>query len=211
VASARPGHPLSRTIRRLGVPHVFANRAVRGSGRSVVMDDERASAVALEHLLELGHERIGHVGGPRVLDPARRRAAGFRKRGSELGLSLPMEEGEFTEGGGAEAGLRLLRANPDLTAVYVSTLAQAVGVLHAAWELNLRVPEDLSVIAYDEMPLAEYLRPPLTTIRMPLAKLGATAVDSLLTQLLGEKPQDVVVEGAPEVIVRKSTARPRRR
>jgi DNA-binding LacI/PurR family transcriptional regulator len=209
VASARPGHPLFRTLRRLAIAHVFVNRAVRGSGRNVVMDDETASAAALDHLARLGHERIGHVGGPRTLDPARRRAFGFRRHARRLGLvSAPEVEGDFTEGGGAEAAIRLLRASPGLTALFVSTLAQAVGTLHAVGRLGLRVPEDLSVVASDDMHLAGYLTPPLTTIRLPLAELGAAAVDALVGQLLGAEPEDVVVPGAPEVVVRGSTAPP---
>jgi DNA-binding LacI/PurR family transcriptional regulator len=211
VASARPGHPLFRSVRRLAIPHVFANRAVRGSRRSVIMDDASASAAAVEHLVGLGHERIGHVGGPRTLDPARRRAAGFRARMEGIGLGVaPVAEGEFTESGGSEAARRLLEDNPDVTALYVSSLAQAVGALHAAATHRLHVPEDLSIVTYDDMPLADYLRPPLTTIRMPLAELGAAAVDALVEQLLGDEPRDVVVRGDPKVVVRGSTAPPRR-
>jgi LacI family transcriptional regulator len=209
IASARPGHPLFRSVRRLAIAHVFVNRAVRGSGRNIVMDDASASAAAVEHLVELGHERIGHVGGPQTLDPARRRAAAFRRHARGLGVALAPEiEGDFTESGGAEAAARLLEANPGLTGLYVSTLAQAVGTLHAAGRLGLRVPEDLSIVTYDDMPLADYLSPPLTTIRMPLAELGAAAVDALVEQLLGRDPQDVVVPGEPEVVVRGSTAPP---
>ena len=92
----------------------------------------------------------------------------------------------------------------------MSTLAQAVGALHEAAQLRLRVPEDLSLVTYDDMPLADYLRPPLTTIRMPLSELGAAAVDALVEQLLGGEPRDVVVPGEPEVVVRSSTAPPPR-
>lgn len=212
VASARPGHPLLRSLRRLAIPYVFANRAVRGSGRSVTMDDEKASAAAIDHLVALGHERIGHVGGPNALDPARRRTAAFRAYGARLGLqSLPIAQSEFTESGGADAARRLLAEHPEVTALYISSLAQAVGVLHAAAELDRRVPNDLSVLAYDDMPLAEYLRPPLTTLRMPLAELGAAAVDALLDQLSGGEPRNVVVAGEPKVVVRSSTASPPRK
>jgi DNA-binding LacI/PurR family transcriptional regulator len=211
VASARPGHPLFRSVKRLAIPHVFANRAVRGSGRSIVMDDASASKAALEHLVGLGHERIGHVGGPRTLDPARRRAASFRKHAERLELAqAPVVEGEFTESGGSQAAHRLLREHPGLSALYVSSLAQAVGALHEAAQVGLRVPGDISLITYDDMPLADYLRPPLTAIRMPLAELGAASVDALVEQLLGGEPRDVVVEGEPEVVVRSSTAPPSR-
>jgi LacI family transcriptional regulator, galactose operon repressor len=207
VASAKPGHPLFRSLRRHAVPHVFVNRAVRGSGRNVTMSDERASVAALDHLVELGHRRIGHVGGPHTLDPARRRAAAFRTHAARLALGpLPATESEFTESGGFAGTTRLLEADPDVTALYVSSLAQAVGALHAAAQIGRRVPKDLSVVSYDDMPLSEFVQPPLTTIRMPLAELGAAAVDALLEQLLGGEPRNVVVAGEPRVVVRSSTA-----
>lgn len=206
VASARPGHPLLRTLRRLRIPHVFVNRAVQRSGRNVVMDDARASVLALDHLVSLGHRRVGHVAGPRELDTARRRATAFRRHAATLGLKVEVAEGDFGESGGAAAGQTLLERHPDLTALYASTISQAVGVFHVAWERDLRVPDDLSVIAYDDMPLADFLRPPLTTVRMPLGELGAAAVDALLDQLLGGDPNDVTVDTAPQIVVRHSTA-----
>ena len=210
VASARPDHPLVRALRRHGIPHVFVNRAVAGSNRNVTMDDEQASAAALGHLRGLGHTRVGLVAGPSSNDPARRRAAGFREHAARLGIEpAPVAEGDFTEEGGATLTRSLLARYPDLTAVSTGGLSQAIGALHAARALGRRVPEDVSVISYDDMPLAEYLHPPLTTVRMPLAELGAAGVDALVDQLLGEAPHDVVVPTEPEVIVRKSTARPR--
>ncbi len=209
VASVRPRHPLLRVLGRNGIPHVFVNRGLPGSGRNVTMDDERASVAALDHLHAIGHRRIGLIAGPRGNDPAERRAAGFRRRAAELGLELaPVAEGDFTEAGGAELTRELVDRHPSLTAVTTGGLSQAVGALHTTWELGLRVPEDLSVVSFDDLTVAEYLRPPLTTVRMPLAELGAAAVDSLLEQLEGGPPHDVVVETLPEVIVRASTAPP---
>ncbi|MGI8605635.1 MAG: LacI family DNA-binding transcriptional regulator [Gaiellaceae bacterium] len=209
VASAEPGHPLLATLRRGRIPHVFVNRGVPGSRRNVVVDEARASAAVLAHLAELGHRRIGHVAGPRNLDTARRRTAGFVKAAAARGLEIQVAEGDFGESGGALAARALLERAPDLTALYTSTLSQAMGVYHAAWELGLYVPADLSLVGYDDMPLAEYLRPPLTTVRAPLAELGAAAVDALVDQLLGGEPGNVVVKTEPEVVVRASTGEAR--
>lgn len=209
VASAQPGHPLVRTLRRLEIPHVFVNRGVARSRRNVVVDEARASAAGLRHLIELGHERIGHLAGPQNLDTARRRTAGFVKAAAAHGLAVEVEESDFGEGGGAEAARRLLERAPGVTALHTSTLSQAVGAYHTVWRLGLDVPGELSLVAYDDMPLAEYLRPPLTTVRAPLAELGAAAVDALVDQLLGGEPRNLVIETEPEVVVRGSTARPR--
>jgi len=209
IASSRRRHPLPPLLRRAGVPHVYVNRCVRGSGRNVRMADELAMVAGLDHLYALGHRRIGLIAGPEGNDPAARRAAGFRRHARTLGLELArVEEGDFTEAGGAKAARRLLRRDGKLTAIATGGLSQAIGALHAAWELGHRVPDDLSVLTIDDLSLAEYLRPPLTSVRMPLGELGAAAVDAILLQLDGGDPRDVVVETRPEVVVRSSTARP---
>jgi LacI family transcriptional regulator len=211
VASALPEHPLLRSLPESRIPYVFMNRGVAGSGRNVTMDDTRASVAALEHLYGLGHRRIGLVAGPRGNDPAERRALGFRRHAAELGLELApvADEGDFTEGGGAGLTAELLRRHPDLTAITTGGLSQAVGALHAAWELGLAVPRDLSVVSFDDLDLAQYLRPPLTTVSMPLAELGAAGIDALVDQLLGGDACDVLVPTHAEVVVRASTAPPR--
>jgi len=209
VASARTGHPLLPLLAEYHVPHVFLNRAVPGSGRNVVMDDELAAAAAVDHLAGLGHRRIAHVSGPADVDPAVRRARGFLERAVELGLEPgPVVEVDFLEAGGAEALERLLELDGGVTAVYASTVSQATGILNRAWRLGLRVPDDLSVIAHAEMPLADYLVPPLTTVHMPLGELGAAGVDALVDQIAGGATRDVVVTTPPTVVVRASTASP---
>ncbi|MDW8339052.1 MAG: substrate-binding domain-containing protein, partial [Thermoleophilia bacterium] len=178
--------------------------------RNVRMADELASVAALEHLHDLGHRRIGLVAGPSGNDPGARRAAGFLRRARELRLALaPVAEEAFTEDGGALGARTLLERHPQLTAIVTGGLSQAIGALHAAWELGLHVPDDLSLVTIDDLELARYLRPPLTTVRMPLAELGAAAVDAVLRQLRGEEPHDVVVATTPEVVVRGSTRAPR--
>jgi len=210
VASARAGHPLLPLLDEYHVPHVFLNRAVPGSGRNVVMDDGAAAAAAVDHLAALGHRRIAHVSGPADIDPAVRRARGFRERAAELGLGAgPVVEVDFLEADGAEALERLLELDERVTAVYASTVSQATGILNRAWRLGLRVPDDLSVIAHAEMPLADYLVPPLTTVHMPLGELGAAGVGALLEQIASGRTRDVVVSTPPQVVVRESTGPPR--
>jgi DNA-binding LacI/PurR family transcriptional regulator len=209
IASVRPRHPLVPFLAEADIPHVFALRALPGSGRNVILDDEHASRVAFDHLHALGHVRIGHVAGPRELDSARRRAAGFRKRAKDVGAPPPVvSHAEFSERGGAQATRALLTRNPELTAIFTQSLPQAVGAEFTATELDYAIPQRLSLVCYDDMPLADYLHPPLTTIRVPLEALGSAAFDALLSQIDGAESQDIVVPTNPEVIVRQSTAPP---
>jgi DNA-binding LacI/PurR family transcriptional regulator len=209
IASARPAHPLVRSPRLATVPHVFVNREVPGSGRNIGMDLRAASATAVRHLYELGHRRIGHVSGPEELEPARARERGFVDEMIALGLdSSGIERDSFSERGGADAALRLLERAPDVTALYASTLSQAIGVMHTARSLDRHIPADLSVMTYDDLPLADYLDPPLTTVAMPLVELGSAAVEALVHQLRGGLPTDVVVATPPVVVTRNSTASP---
>lgn len=207
IASARSGHRLLNASRLAGVPHVFVNRKVAGSGCNVTVDLHAAGMVAAEHLIGLGHRRIGHVAGPTGTASGHAREEGFRAALRGVDVAAPVvARGDFSESGGAAATARLLRDAPDLTAIYTSTLTQAVGALHALRQAGRRVPRDVSLLTYDDLPFAEYLDPPLTATAMPLQELGAAAVDALLAQLAGEPPRDVLVPGAPVVIERASTA-----
>lgn len=209
IASARPDHPLLAGGELAHLPHVFVNREVPGSGRNVAVDLGAASAVAVEHLVDLGHVHIGHVAGPSGTATGEARERAFQDALGTFGLSAELTaRGEFSESGGAQATGGLLERAPELTALYTSTLTQAVGALHALRSSGRRVPEDVSLLSYDDLPFAAYLDPPLTAIAMPLQELGAAAVDALLDQLDGAPPRDVLVPGQPRIIERSSTAPP---
>jgi LacI family transcriptional regulator len=206
IASARPEHRLLSSARLTRLPHVFVNREVPGSGRNVGMDLVEASATAVRHLHQLGHTSIGLVSGPPELHPARARERGFIDQMTALGLGPGhCARQPFTEEGGARAATELLAFSPAPTALYCGTLSQAIGALHTIHALGLRVPEDVSIISYDDLPLADYLDPPLTTVAMPLLELGALAVDAVLSQLAGAEPQDVAIPTKPTVVARAST------
>lgn len=212
VASARPGNPLVDRLMQdpASVAHVFVNREVEGSGRNIGLDMHGASGLAVDLLHSYGHRAIGLTAGPPDLHPARSRREGFVDRMTSLGLDAArIEHGEFSERGGFEAADQLLAAHPELTAIYASTFGQAVGALKAARERGLRVPQDLSVIAYDDLSVAEYLDPPLTTVAMPLDALGVAAVDALVEQLATQKPAEHRLPDGYRIVERESVAVPR--
>lgn len=210
IASAREGHPLLAEGRLDRVPHVFVNRSVAGSNRNVGVDLRGASGAAFTYLHGLGHRSMGHISGPGDLTPARERERGFIQAAAAAGVETPCVAREaYTEEGGYAAVHRLLADTPALTAIYAGTFSQSVGALKALQALGRRVPEDVSVLSYDDLPLAAYLQPSLTTMALPIQDLGAAAIDALLSQLQGAPPRDIVLGGQPTIIERDSTAPPR--
>jgi DNA-binding LacI/PurR family transcriptional regulator len=209
IASARPGNPILERFAEKLVPCVFVNRRHLGSGCNVYMHEEAAGRIAAEHLLGLGHRRLGHVAGPLSLDTAQRRMQGFVQAVEAAGGDPPLvEEAGFDERGGFDAMTALLRRRRRPSAVFISNINQAVGAFTAARQLGRSVPGDVSMVGYDDDALADYLDVPLTTIRMPLWELGAVAVNALIDQLGGKGARDIVVETPPELVVRSSTAPP---
>jgi len=193
-----------------GRPVVFVNRRVAGHTGSVVVDDAGAATVATEHLIRLGHRRLAHVGGPTGVDTAVRRREGFIATASRAGIESPLvEASSFDAPGGYEATRCLMQADPSITGVVTANANQAIGAVSAARGMGWRVPDDLSIVAIHDHPLAPYLEPPLTTVRMPLLELGSEAVDSLLRRLEGEAPRDATVTGSIDLLERASTAAPR--
>ena len=209
IASARPENRLLEALARHPVPHVFVNRLVPGAPANVTLDVERASRVAFEHLAGLGHTAIGHLAGPRDVQSARGREAEFLAAAAEAGLpEPPVARGAFTPVGRRRGGRAAAARAPAAHAVFTSSLAQAIGLLHVARELGRAVPADLSVIAYDELPVAAYLSPPVTTVAMPLSELGAAAVDTLVELLDGREPRSQVLGSEPVLVERESTGPP---
>jgi LacI family transcriptional regulator len=179
---------------------------------SVALDDAAGTRTATQHLLDLGHTRIGHlrVGGTQR---SGQRVRGWRealaRAGAEPDPRWLVDGGHTVESG--LAGMRRLLAGADLpTAVVVGNVLAAIGALTAAREAGLRVPEDLSVVSFHDVLYAAHLMPPLTAVALPLRELGAAAVALLLERLEGAPPRQVVVrDPAPTLVRRGSTAPPR--
>jgi LacI family transcriptional regulator len=194
-----------------GLPAVLVNRKEPGDLASVVVDDEAGAALAVRYLTELGHRRIAHVAGPQNADTARRRLRGYQSALKGAGLELRREwigEAAFDEAAGHLAATRLLRVRPRPTALFAANLRIAIGTLSAVHRAGLRIPDDVSVVGFDETPLAAYLDPPLTTVRMPLEELGSIAVETLFEEIAGRGPESLVVSIPPELVVRASAGRP---
>jgi LacI family transcriptional regulator len=191
-----------------GLPYLLLNRRVRGSRRFVILDDQQAAGLAVEHLVHLGHTRIAHLAGPSGADTARRRRAGYMSALKAAGLRPDPDlvvAADYTPQGGVLAMTALLQRSERPSAVLVSNFAAAIGALSAARACGVRVPDEVSVVTIHDSPLAGFLVPTLTAVRMPLDDLGRRAVDLLLSRPFDE-PVEEVVSGPIDLIIRQSTA-----
>lgn len=175
---------------------------------TVSVDQELGAALAVRHLIELGHRRIVHVAGPLDWLDARGRVNGWQAEMERHGLEVrPPEVGDWT----SEFGYQLARRwgpTPDFTAVFAANDQLALGIVHGFAEVGVRVPDDVSVVGFDDLPDACHFLPPLTTVRQDFRTLGERAVAELLAVLAGGQPEAHSLI-APELVVRSSTAAPR--
>jgi LacI family transcriptional regulator len=187
-------------------PVIPVNRRVDGVLSSVVVDDESASRKAVEYLTSLGHRVIGGIFGPREIDTAVRRKRGFASavRAGKLRAFVIDRPGWGAEDG-YEAARRLLQEHPTVTAIYASTFLMGIGVLRAASDEARPVPTSLSVLSLHDSPLAEYLVPPLSTVRLPTEEMGMAAVELLVARAQGGPERSIMIQGEGEIITRLST------
>jgi DNA-binding LacI/PurR family transcriptional regulator len=214
VLSLQPTDEELARLTALDCPVTFVGANVPGWA-TVRIDDEDSARTATQHLIGLGHGRIAYVGGPGVLDftAPMAREAGYR--GSLEAAGLPHDpslevDGEFTLAGGIEAGTRLL-ARPDRpTAIFAASDEMAIGVMRAARQLDLRVPEDVSVVGIDDHELASFFD--LTTVSQPVLEQGRLAARQVLDALAanetaeGWRPAQVILP--TRLLQRGSTAPP---
>ncbi|MER5646286.1 LacI family DNA-binding transcriptional regulator [Streptosporangium sp. NPDC002524] len=184
---------------------VVAVDAGAGLSVPVVMVDQRAGAArATRHLLSLGHRTVWHVAGPASWIDANGRVEGWREVLEAGGHRVPeMLRGDWSSRSGYQLGHRLAQ-DPEVTAIFVGNDQMALGVLRALREAGRRVPEDVSVVGFDDVPESAYFWPPLTTVRQDFEEVGSHAFHVLLDQMAGRPSQPRrLVE--PELIVREST------
>ncbi len=167
--------------------------------------------LATRHLLELGHRRVAVITGPVDVLCSRARVDGYRTGLDEAGVAADpdlIRYGNFNVHGGYEHATELLSRPDRPTAIFAGSDLQALGVLRAARELGLRVPQDVSIVGYDDLPVAEWIEPALTTIHQPLREMASTATRMLLGLAEGRQPPNLRIDLATELVVRESTAPP---
>ena len=175
---------VARLCAAIGCRYVRMGSAMLDAPAQMVASDDRAAVhEAAAHLVARGHRRIGFVGGPAGFRSAHERRAGFDAALAAAGLDLPddlVAAGQYTFGSGLAAAERLLDAVPRPTAIFAANDEMAAGVVHAARRRGLAIPADLSIIGFDDTPIAAHVWPPLTTVRWPSAAMAEAAARKLI-------------------------------
>lgn len=190
-------------------PMVMVGRELTGANlRSIKLDQAAGGQMATRHLLSMGHRRIAFIAGPSDHSDAIERLEGYRRAHTEAGL-VPdprlQVQGDFLEAGGLLAMNRLCDGGQTFTAVFCANDQTAYGARMALYRRGLRVPDDLSLVGYDDLPASAYLTPPLTTVRQPLHDMGLYAARALL-HMMGH----AVAPSEPpalELVMRETTRR----
>ncbi|MGE5953563.1 MAG: LacI family DNA-binding transcriptional regulator [Qipengyuania vulgaris] len=191
-----------------GIPFARIGTVEQGAGFALTMGDRFHGGLATDHLIELGHERIGFIAGPTDFSLSDRRVAGWREAMENAGLTCQdfCERGDFGFDSGMVAAAALLDREHPPTAIIASSDQMALATLEAARKRGLKVPQDLSLISFDNSPIVRFTQPPLTAVDQPISATIARAVELLIEARTKPKPQGVIsVHG--ELVVRGSTAR----
>lgn len=179
---------------------------------TVMVDNVRAGYVATEHLIQLGHRRIAHISGSAPMIISQQRLEGYRRALADHGLTyervvyLMKASWDWDFASGYRAMRELLEGDPRPTAVFAASDQMAIGAYRAIVEAGLRIPQDISVVGFDDIEAAAYATPPLTTIRQPFTDMAASAVATLLRLMDGQDVEETLHILPFELIVRGSTA-----
>jgi LacI family transcriptional regulator len=211
LATVRRDDPILRECLRENLPVVLVNRTDETDRvSSVVTDDSAGMRLAVEHLFELGHRQIGHIAGPVHISTGYLRRLGFVEAMRARGLApLPetiVEATAYEREAGEAAAIELLERNPQLTAIAAANDLLALGVYRAIARAGLSCPRDISVVGHNDMPLADMVEPPLTTIRIGPREMGHDAARLMIARI--QEPDAAVkrVVLSPSLVVRASTA-----
>ncbi|MEH1011970.1 LacI family DNA-binding transcriptional regulator [Micromonospora sp. CPCC 206060] len=202
-ASLHGADPLPGTLARAGIPAVCSGRPLDDSVPYVDVDHLGGVSRAVAYLLDAGRQRIATIAGPQDMVAGIERLAGYRDTLVAAGHPPLVAVGDFTRESGAVAMRQLLDQHPDLDAVFAASDLMAHGALRTLREAGRRVPEDVAIIGFDDIEMAAYTDPPLTTVRQPIRQIGRE-MTRLLLRLAAGQPIDRAVILPTELIVRDS-------
>lgn len=205
---------LPELLKRLECPYVRVLSAALDEPENLVLSrDRESSAEVAEHLARLGHTRIGMISGPDSYRSSRERVGGFSQALAERGLKLDpkfVAEGAYTFESGAACAEHLLSLSPRPTAIFAGNDETAAGVYRTAYLRGLKIPDDLTVVGFDDSPLASRLCPSLTTMRQPIRDMGRVAAEKLIAKIANvQGPTTATSTVFPHLVVRESSGRPK--
>lgn len=204
-------HDALSNIVRNGLPLVVVDRDLGSLGLdAVTTNNHQGGMLATRHLIELGHQIIGCIAGPSDLTPSAERVTGYCDAVKEANLEVKntlLLRGDFHVPSGLEAAIRLLQQDPRPTALFVCNDLMAIGALHAAAQLGLRVPDDVAIVGFDDIELASYTIPPLSTVCQPKQEIGQMAIELMLARMASPSlpPQHKILP--PQLVIRESSMR----
>lgn len=205
MASMHGSDPLPVTLSRMGVPVVANGRPLgRASVPYVDVDHAGGVAGAVRYLLDTGRRRIASIAGPQDMVAGIERLSGYRQALSGSDRRSIVAVGDFTRESGAAAMRQLLHDDPDVDAVFAASDLMADGALRTLRQAGRRVPDDVALIGFDDIEIARYTEPTLTTVRQPIVEMGRTLVRQLLRLAAGEQVEPALILPT-ELVIREST------
>lgn len=191
------------------MPMVVVGRGIKGPKLFSLGFDDRAGAfLATQHLIDLGHTRIAYIAGDPAHDDASEREAGYRLALEQAGLPFDpalVMPGDYTESGGLLAVNRLVESRLPFTAIFAANDQTAIGAALGLYRKSMRIPDDVSLVGFDDLAPAKFAIPPLTTVRQSVYEMGSQAALAMLQMLRGDSPE--VVLPRPQLVPRESTRR----
>ncbi len=209
LSTAREGDDFADNLAQRGIPFVLALRT-DGRNLSAIGDDRLGGYLATRHLLDLGHRRIGVIAGPSYASSARQRLEGYRQAIDEAGIAVHPDwivPSTFGIDAGADAAEKLMQLHDRPSAIFAVNDNTAIGALSSLSRLGLSVPDEVSVVGYNDIPIVSHLPTSLTTVRVPFEQIASNALDLLTNG--AASPEDRIRLSAPTLIPRKSTSRAR--
>ncbi|BCH31139.1 LacI family transcriptional regulator [Mesorhizobium sp. L-8-10] len=207
LSTTRSGDRFADDLKERGVPFVLALRT-DGRSPSSVGDDRLGGYLATRHLIDLGHRRIGLIAGPAYASSAAGRVAGYRSAMEEAGIGIDprwIVQSTFGIDAGHQAATTLMKLTDRPTAIFAVNDNTAIGALSALAQLDYSVPEDVSVVGYNDIPIVSHLPMPLTSVRVPFDQIATSTLELLVGKK--EHSEPAVRVAAPTLIPRRSTAR----